>query len=127
MAGREAKITPTKIGQFVTLWKRSAAGPIQPFDADDFDLYVVRAHSGTQSGYFVFPASLLVAQGVVASENRDGKRALRVYPPWDKPTSRQAQKTQNWQTPYFLTVSENNVDDRALVERLILPVSASNL
>ncbi|MDP1574974.1 MAG: MepB family protein [Coxiellaceae bacterium] len=32
---RVAKITPTKIGQFVTLWKRSASGPIQPFDASD--------------------------------------------------------------------------------------------
>ena len=29
---RVAKITPTKIGQFVTLWKRVDNGPIQPYD-----------------------------------------------------------------------------------------------
>lgn len=27
-----AKITPTKVGQFVTLWKRIGNGPIQPYD-----------------------------------------------------------------------------------------------
>src|SRR4051794_9050304 len=29
---RAAKTTPTKVGQFVTVWKRSAGGPIRPFD-----------------------------------------------------------------------------------------------
>ena len=35
-----AKITPTKVGQFVTLWKREDGGPIVPFDKSDrVDLY----------------------------------------------------------------------------------------
>ena len=29
---RVAKITPTKIGQFVTLWERIGSGAIQPYD-----------------------------------------------------------------------------------------------
>lgn len=29
---RAAKITPTKVGQFVTIWERSGDGPIQPYD-----------------------------------------------------------------------------------------------
>jgi len=40
---RQGKITPTKIGQFVTIWKRNGPGnPIQPYDsADNVDLFVV--------------------------------------------------------------------------------------
>ena len=39
---RAAKITPTKIGQFVTLWKRIGNGPIQPFYyTDAIDLIVI--------------------------------------------------------------------------------------
>lgn len=35
---RLAKITPTKIGQFVTFWKRSENGPIEPYAvSDDID------------------------------------------------------------------------------------------
>jgi hypothetical protein len=35
---RTAKITPTKTGQFVTLWKRTEAGPIAPYEeADEID------------------------------------------------------------------------------------------
>ncbi|MFN7095220.1 MAG: MepB family protein, partial [Burkholderiales bacterium] len=39
---RIAKITPTKIGQFVTFWKRTGNGPIQPYDTTDkIDFFVV--------------------------------------------------------------------------------------
>lgn len=41
---RKAKITPKKIGQFVTFWKRTGSGPIAPYDLhDSFDLLVVGA------------------------------------------------------------------------------------
>ena len=38
---RAAHITPTKVGQFVTLWKRSGGGPIQPYDDTDVIDFVV--------------------------------------------------------------------------------------
>lgn len=39
---RVAKITPTKIGQFVTLWKRIGNGSIQPYDiVDSIDFFIV--------------------------------------------------------------------------------------
>src|SRR6187402_1209034 len=39
---RTAKITPTKTGQFVTLWKRINQGPIQPFDSTHpIDLFII--------------------------------------------------------------------------------------
>src|SRR5690348_2623887 len=52
---RVAKITPTKIGQFVTFWKRIGSGPIMPYDcADSFDFFVVTVKSKDRLGQFVF-------------------------------------------------------------------------
>src|SRR5476651_865530 len=50
---RVAKITPTKIGQFVTFWKRIGSGPIQPHDLEGpFDFFVVSVRSGKHYGQF---------------------------------------------------------------------------
>lgn len=52
---RAARTTPTKVGQFVTVWKRSPGGPIQPFDvADPVDLFVISCRDGEHFGQFVF-------------------------------------------------------------------------
>lgn len=102
---REAKTTPTKMGQFVTLWKRIEKGPIQPFDSsDEIDLFVINTRTDTHFGQFIFPKSVLVKQGVITANAKEGKRAIRVYPSWDKTVSKQAQKTQKWQLEYFLEI-----------------------
>lgn len=102
---RTAKITPTKIGQFVTLWKRSHAGPIQPYDmTDEVDLFVINVRTPEHLGQFVFPKAVLWEKGIISNEGKGGKRAIRVYPPWDKTDSRQAQNTQKWQLLYFLEI-----------------------
>ncbi|MFF9349873.1 MepB family protein [Streptomyces sp. NPDC014734] len=104
---RVAKTTPTKAGQFVTVWKRSADGPIQPFGSEDpVDLFVISSRDADgRFGQFVFPRDVLCEQGIVARNGSGGKRAFRVYPPWVATTSRQAARTQEWQTDYFLHVS----------------------
>lgn len=33
--------------------------------------------------------------------------AIRVYPSWDKPVSKQAIKTQSWQLEYFIELSQD--------------------
>jgi hypothetical protein len=107
---RVAKITPTKIGQFVTVWKRVGDGPIQPFDmSDPIDLFVISSRKGNHFGQFVFPKKILCDQDFVSENETGGKRGIRVYPPWDKTISPQAQKTQRWQLEYFLDASQGDV------------------
>jgi hypothetical protein len=116
---RVAKITPTKNGQFVTLWKRIGGGEIQPFDDTDPDqLFVVAVRQGGHAGQFVFPKAALCRHGVVAVNGKGGKRAMRVYPPWDRPASRQAEKTQQWQAAYFLVIPDDGTVDTARVAAL---------
>lgn len=102
---RTAKTTPTKTGQFVTLWKRTANGPIAPFTtADDFDLVIINTKTESHFGQFVLPTAILIEKGLFSTDLKEGKRALRIYPPWDKTTSKQAQKTQQWQLQYFMEI-----------------------
>ncbi len=116
---RVAKITPTKIGQFVTLWKRMGNGPIQPFDESDwFDFFVVSARKGAQFGQFIFPKSVLAEQKIVSKKGIGGKRGIRIYPPWDKTMNPQAQKTQKWQLEYFLDIPQKGSIDCARSQRL---------
>jgi len=111
VAFRVAKITPTKTGQFVTFWKRSAAGPIEPFDeSDPFDVLVVSVSTSDRCGQFIFPKSALVVYGLISKNGKGGKRAMRVYSPWDITGSVQAQKTQAWQVPYFVEIGEGPKD-----------------
>ncbi|TRW25824.1 MepB family protein [Flavobacterium zepuense] len=107
---RSAKITPTKTGQFVTLWKRLSNGPIMPFNAlDPIDLVVISVQKNNYYGQFVFPKKVLAAKGVFTTNCKDGKRAIRVYPPWDVTENAQAKRTQKWQLDYFLEVKEGSV------------------
>lgn len=111
---RVAKTTPTKIGQFVTLWKRLGKGPIQPYDsADPVDFFIINTRKGDRFGQFIFPKSVLCQQDIFSINNIGGKRAIRVYPPWDIAVNRQAQKTQKWQLAYFLEIPQNTEIDVA--------------
>ncbi len=118
---RVSKITPTKIGQFVTLWKRTGKGPIEPFDmADDLDLVIISAMHETNFGQFIFPKSILIEKGILSINGKGGKRAIRVYPPWDIAINKQSQKTQNWQLNYFLDLSDAKEIDLVKAKMLFI-------
>lgn len=103
---RKAKITPTKIGQFITFWKRVGTGPIVPYDnSDQFDFLIASVRTSHYFGQFIFPKAVLKQQRIIAENNVEGKRAIRLYPPWDIPLSPQAKKTQKWQLLYFFDTS----------------------
>ncbi|MCE5173737.1 MepB family protein [Paenibacillus profundus] len=121
---RVARITPTKVGQFVTLWERIGDGPIQPYDVSDpVDFFVISTRKGSNFGQFIFPKVVLCEQDIVSNKGKGGKRAIRVYPPWDNPTSRQAQKTQIWQLEYFLEIPVNIPIDFVRAQMLYGPSS----
>ena len=108
---RFSKITPTKTGQFVTIWKRNNKGITAPFDvSDNFDFIVITSKSDKNLGQFVFPKAVLLEKGIISKNNTSGKRGVRVYPPWDIPTSKQAKKTQSWQTKYFYSINKDAFD-----------------
>ncbi|MEO8820835.1 MAG: MepB family protein [Ginsengibacter sp.] len=117
---RTAKITPTKTGQFVTIWKRNKTGITEPFDiADDIDFYIIAARQNKNFGIFIFPKLALFENKVLSGKTRDGKRGIRVYPTWDLTTNKQAQKTQLWQTKYFLDLSEDQQIDLKRAKHLL--------
>ncbi|MFF3624913.1 MepB family protein [Streptomyces sp. NPDC002467] len=119
---RVAKTTPTKVGQFVTVWQRSEQGPIRPFDADDgVDLFVVSSRDDDGFGQFVFPREVLCERDIVSRNGSGGKRGFRVYPPWVTTTSRQAHGTQAWQVNYFFALGQEGPADLASAHALYHP------
>ncbi|MVO07556.1 MepB family protein [Flavobacterium sp. TP390] len=104
---RSSKITPKKVGQFVTFWKRNQNGETAPYSENDsFDFYVIHAKSEKRFGQFVFPKSELIKKGLITNAKKEGKRGFRVYPIWDKTLNKQAEKTQKWQLNYFFEINE---------------------
>lgn len=118
---REAKITPTKTGQFVTLWKRNQTGIIEPFDySDNIDFVIVSVRKDQNWGQFIFPKKILLEKDVFSTQNKEGIRATRVYPPWDETTSKQAQKTQKWQLDYFFNFSDSDNFDLKKLRKIFV-------
>ncbi len=116
---RIAKTTPTKVGQFVTIWKRQeTSGEITPLDAGDgIDFVIIHVSDGTQSGQFVFDIATLLAKGIMSSNDKGGKRGIRVYPPWSKPVAKDAIKTKTWQIRHFLHLSQDGCVDFSQVQK----------
>lgn len=106
---RKAKVTPKKIGQFVTLWQRNAAGITAPFQLTaPFDFYLIAVQQEEHFGFFLFPKAVLGEQHILTTPSKEGKRGFRVYPDWDTPTSKQAIQTQQWQNLYFINLTADS-------------------
>ncbi|SHG92305.1 hypothetical protein SAMN05443549_108138 [Flavobacterium fluvii] len=117
---RVSKITPTKNGQFVTIWKRNQDGITEPFDVnDEIDFIIVSSRNGDHFGQFIFPTTALADKGIITQNGKSGKRGIRVYPPWDIPQNKQAEKTQSWQLNFFLTIKMDGSTNLGLAKRLL--------
>lgn len=117
---RVGKLTPTKVGSFVAVWRRASDGSTEPFAAEDSTaMLVVVAREGAQFGAFVFPKSALVEHGVTSVDGVGGKRGFRVYPPWSATANPQAKRTQKWQCAYFFEISDGSALEPALAQQLL--------
>jgi hypothetical protein len=117
---RISKITPTKTGQFVTIWKRNKDGITEPLDnSDNFDFVIITARNDDNFGQFIFPKSVLADNGIITRTGKVGKRGIRIYPPWDITTNKQAMKTQSWQTKYFLTIKKDDSTDLEMMKKFL--------
>ena len=117
---RKAKITPKKVGQFVTLWKRNTQNTTEPFqESDVFDFYIIAVEENEKYGFFLFPKNELIKRNILTTASKTGKRGFRVYPSWIKPTNKQAEKTQLWQTIYFLDFTKHDTENTAKINTII--------
>ena len=117
---RAAKITPLKSGQFVTIWRRNNKGITRPFDSsDEMDFIIISSGKDDNFGLFIFPKSVLLSKGIISQKGEGGKRGIRVYPPWDMVSTKQAEKTQSWQQKYFLWVKGNHQNHFDLIKTLL--------
>ncbi len=99
---RTAKITPTKPGAFVSVWRRAADGSTEAFPLDDrADGLLVFVSNQHRSGVFRFSRKLLGELGISSSSTKAGKRGFRVYPAWCTGLNPQATRTQRAQAPAF--------------------------
>ncbi|MFK4637165.1 MepB family protein [Paenarthrobacter histidinolovorans] len=104
---RTARITPTKPGAFVAVWKRDEHGATRPFTAAEslagLIVFVQDLVEGAERfGMFRFTPEQLVSLGYVSSSSKPGKRGFRVYPSWCTELNPQAQRTQRGQAPAFV-------------------------
>lgn len=117
---RVAHITPTKVGHFVTFWKRIDHGPIMPYDQSDmFDFLIISVKDGEFFGQFIFPKAILISQNILSTNNVGGKRGFLIYPPWDITINQQAKRTQAWQLRYFAQI-QPTCDIKALKQLFIV-------
>ena len=140
---RNGKVTPDRPGAFLTVWQRPSSSTMNsnkpiPLNSNELDyLFVkVQEHSNVTSdeeliknskyGLFIFPVSLLIEKNIVSSIKNRGKTGFRVFPPWSQDRgsvrtnvfSESGKKTQRWQIPYFLEVSNDNLIDSCELNKI---------
>ncbi len=113
VAFRIARTTPTKVGQFVTIWKRpTTEDEIAPLDiADGVTFVVISVSDAEHRGQFIFNREILLEKNIMSRNGKGGKRAIRVYPPWCRPTAKDAIRTQQWQVQYFLSLAADGTPE----------------
>ncbi|MBB1193743.1 MepB family protein [Flavobacterium sp. SOK18b] len=117
---RMAKITPTKTGQFVSIWKRNEKGITEPHNVDDyFEFYFIATRQAERFGVFIFNKTVLSENRILTSPKGKGKLGIRVYPNWSVTENKQAQKTQKWQTKYFVEIGNSNEIDLNKLKKLL--------
>lgn len=103
---RTGRVTPTKPGAFVAVWRRSEQGSTEPFPAADSTAgLLVFVVDRERRGVFRFTNERLSVLGITRSDKHPGKRGFRVYPAWCSGLNPQASRSQTAQAPAFTHLS----------------------
>lgn len=106
---RKSKVTPNKIGQFVSFWEKDENMRNRAFSYEAApDLLVITCIADNKLGQFIFPKGILLKEKILRTQSQTGKMAMRIYPVWDTTVSNQAKKSQMWQLQYFVDLSDIN-------------------
>ncbi len=117
---RKAKTTPKKVGLFVTLWRRNLEKITEPFHKNDsFDFYLIAVNENEKQGLFIFPKNELIKQKILSTLTKEGKRGFRVYPSWTITNNKQAEKTQIWQTKFFIDFSDQKINQTEKINKIL--------
>ena len=131
---RKGNVTPDRPGAFLSVWQRPALGNVNgnkpiPLKSDELDFLFVQVKSDSKYGMFVFPVAILKEKGIVSSATTKGKgkTGFRVFPPWSgdrgvagtKVFSESGKKTQRWQLPYFIEISESGSIDSLDIKKVL--------
>lgn len=112
---RLAKKTSKKPGYFVTLWTKDENDINQPFDYAKFpEKLIVNIIDEPRCGQFIFPREILLDKSILTCNLKLGKMAFRVYPRWVKQLNPTAFKTQQWQSKYFIDLTEDIEQEKIL-------------
>ncbi len=102
---RLSHTTPTKLGQFVTLYKRYA-GKIIPLNISDIEYLIIVYTEPNLHGMFIMNQQMLLLQNIISHKQIDinreyGKLSFRIYHPSCMLNSKQAITSQKWQQSTF--------------------------
>jgi hypothetical protein len=67
-------------------------GITEPFDISDNIDFIVLLQGAAKTLDNLFSLHML-SKGVITGNAKEGKRGMRVYPPWDIPSNKRAEKT----------------------------------
>lgn len=117
---RLAKKTPVRKGYSVSLYERDENDKKQAFDMDSSsDITLINIVDGMHQGQFLFPKTVLLKHGILRKSGVKGKMTLRVYPSWETGLNAAALKELEWQTDYFVDLSNDQEADMEVLERII--------
>lgn len=104
---RLAKLTPKKKGYFVAFWEKDDNQKNQAFDFNESpEKLLISIIDGSKMGLFIFPKTILLEQGILKTDSQKGKMAIRIYPSWETDLNASATKTQKWQMPFFIDLTD---------------------
>lgn len=104
---RLAKLTPKKKGYFVAFWEKDDKQKNQAFDFKESpEKLLISIIDGSKKGLFIFPKTILLEQSILKTDSQKGKMAIRIYPSWETDLNPSATKTQKWQIPFFIDLTD---------------------